>query len=185
MDEKTKSWCDGIRDMHPSWAYRLWNGKSISGLDKRLYGKMVAEGWKYNEIANYFRLLIVWIYGGIYLDTDCEAVRPLDPLLNYEAFAAPQDNESVDGSPNRLCSAVFGATPRHPWVERQLFSALDSRIIGEAWGVRLMTVSPRDGITEIPTEWVYPWSCKATSEEKAIKPTTLVAHHWVGSWVTK
>lgn len=41
---------------------------------------------KYAFVADYVRLYALQQYGGIYLDTDIEIVKPFDNLLHYSAF---------------------------------------------------------------------------------------------------
>lgn len=41
---------------------------------------------KYAFVADYVRLYALHMYGGVYLDTDIEVVKPFDGLLQYEAF---------------------------------------------------------------------------------------------------
>ena len=51
---------------------------------------------KYAYLTDYVRLIVVQNYGGIYFDTDVEAVRNFDDLLDNIAFFGFETNESVN-----------------------------------------------------------------------------------------
>ena len=50
------------------------------------YVKEAYEAKKWAFVTDYARLWIIYHYGGIYLDTDVELIKPLDCLLENEAF---------------------------------------------------------------------------------------------------
>ena len=50
------------------------------------YVKEAYEAKKWAFVTDYARLWIIYHYGGIYLDTDVEIIKPLDCLLENEAF---------------------------------------------------------------------------------------------------
>lgn len=51
---------------------------------------------KYAFVSDYARLDIIYTYGGIYLDTDVELVKPLDEILNNKCFMALEQPDRVD-----------------------------------------------------------------------------------------
>ena len=51
---------------------------------------------KYAYLTDYVRLIVVQNYGGIYFDTDVEAVRNFDDLLDNIAFFGFETNEYVN-----------------------------------------------------------------------------------------
>ena len=53
-----------------------------------------AKKWAF--VADYARLDIIFREGGIYLDTDVELLKPLDPLLHDKAFCARENREQVN-----------------------------------------------------------------------------------------
>jgi mannosyltransferase OCH1-like enzyme len=69
------------RSLNPTFEIKLWNQPMIDelGFDKSLYNKMYFDGQ--SDIARYY---ILHKYGGLYFDTDCVPLRPLDDSLLQE-----------------------------------------------------------------------------------------------------
>lgn len=164
-----------VRLHNPDWEYRLWDNDALA-----------KEGVKYDtlltrfkapvHVSDYVRLLVIQKFGGIYLDCDVECVRPIDRLLEFKAFAAPQDGTG------QICPAVFGAVPNHPWINWQLANADKYSIPDTPWNVTLMTDAPSEGVTLCPTSWFYPFLWDVPRAERTIGPDTMLIHHWKGSW---
>lgn len=64
------------------------------------YGVMRADVW---------RVCVVYAYGGIYVDTDCECVVPINQWINGYSLIVSEEVENGD-----ICNFAFAATPRHP-----------------------------------------------------------------------
>lgn len=128
------------------------------------------------HVAEIVRLEAVKQYGGVYLDCDVEVIKPLDPLLQYKAFAAIQDGSG------QVCNAVFGAEPNHPWIQWQLDNVDNYFKLNQPWSVTLMTQAPRKDVTLVPTDTFYPWLWTTPKAERKPTENTLAIHHWKGSW---
>lgn len=59
------------------------------------YTKMCYEQKKYAFLSDYVRLLVVNENGGIYFDTDVEVIKPVDALLENDAFFCFETSEYV------------------------------------------------------------------------------------------
>lgn len=176
MPEDVARMVETVRAMNPDFQHTVWSEESLNviGLD---VPALIAQHDLPNLAcaSSFLRLELLKRFGGIYLDTDCECLKPLDPLLDYEAFAAEQDG-------NRICNAVIGSVANHPWIEWQIehmgiFDIKD----GSAW-IYLMTATPRDGVTLIPPHWVYPWMYDTPEKLRVPHPESLLQHFWQGSW---
>ena len=88
-----KRWADfseRLRQMHPAWEYRLWTDADLPELFaadpfklERHFDRCPNFGFQ----SDLMRLMILWQVGGVYLDTDCEPLRPLDGLQeSLDAF---------------------------------------------------------------------------------------------------
>lgn len=66
-------------------------------------------------VSDYVRLRVVCDYGGIYLDTDVEVIRSLDPLLKHSCFLGIQQEKHVCNT-----GLGFGAEAAHPVVHKML-----------------------------------------------------------------
>ena len=64
------------------------------------YGVMRADVW---------RVCVVYVYGGIYVDTDCECVVPIHQWVNNHSLVVAQEVPNGD-----LANFAFASEPKHP-----------------------------------------------------------------------
>lgn len=175
LDKRTLDWMQSFRRFHSmDWSFRLWHEGNVHQLG--------LEPWAFEHSsfagsANIIRLHALYQEGGIFADSDVECLKPLDKLLQYDAFAAQQP---IDGL---LCNAFAGATKGHPWIKWQIENFGDQRIHDASRGVYVMDEAPREGVTIIPTEWCYPFSWEDPVEDRKPHKDSLVQHWWAKSWV--
>lgn len=162
-------------DLNPTWERRLWTADNLDELGLN-YDKLLAVFEAPVHVSDYVRLAALLKFGGIYLDSDVEVVRPLDSLLDNLAVAATQDDTG------QICPAVFGAHSSHRWVKWQIDHAESYSRPNHPWNVTLMTDAPRSGLTLVPTDTFYPWLWNAPKEDRKPTENTLCIHHWKGSW---
>ena len=110
IPDQHQRWIQGWRDLHPGWDYRIWNDSNRPSLVNE--AQFIAAD-NYSLKANIARYEIINRYGGVYLDTDFECLRCIEPLISdVEAFIAAEEPNSVKD----LGVGIFGATPGHPWT---------------------------------------------------------------------
>lgn len=70
----------------PDYEIKEWNESNfkIECAPKYVQDAYAAKKWAF--VSDYARLWIIYNYGGIYLDTDVELIKPLDSLLSYDGF---------------------------------------------------------------------------------------------------
>lgn len=97
---------------HPGWKMRLWTEEN---LPKNLRRTEVYERLRVPaERADILRLEVLWREGGVYLDTDFECLRSIEPLIEgLDFFAAYL-------KPGRTNNAVIGAVAGHAILDRAL-----------------------------------------------------------------
>lgn len=172
IPEHMKKWVTG--PIESGWRSVMWNESSLAEVGIYV-DQMISEWPKLAGVSNVVRLMLVEKFGGLYLDCDVEYIGPLDSLSGYSAVAAFQDDK-------RICNAIFGACANHPWVKWQLERIDTQKGFDPSWGVELMTAAPRDGLTIVPQEYFYPWLWDTPKEKRTVKDSTLLIHHWDGSW---
>lgn len=99
LQEYLKTW----RQHNSGYEIRLWTIEDFADVP------FVQECEKYNlhgYAVDYVKPYVLCNYGGIYLDTDVEVLRPLDDLLDNECFAGW---EHEDYDPPFLGTAIIGA----------------------------------------------------------------------------
>ena len=90
---------------------------------------------KWGFVPDYARLDVVYRYGGIYLDTDVEVLRPLDDLLKLDGFAGFESKWLI------ALGLGFGARPGHPMI-REFARSYENRHFILENGTLDMTASP-------------------------------------------
>lgn len=70
----------------PDYEIIEWNEENFDISSAPLYVRQAFEAKKWAFVTDYVRLDIVYRHGGIYLDTDVELIKPLDPLLQNKAY---------------------------------------------------------------------------------------------------
>jgi len=77
--------------------YRIveWNEDNFDVSTAPLYVRQAYEAGRWAFVTDYVRLRALTEQGGIYMDTDVEVIKPLDPFLKHEAFAGFENKSSV------------------------------------------------------------------------------------------
>ncbi len=79
----------------PDFEIREWNESNFDLEQVPAYVRQAYEAGRWAFVSDYVRLRALTEVGGVYLDTDVEIVRPLDPFLKHEAFAGFEHLERV------------------------------------------------------------------------------------------
>lgn len=78
-----KSW----KKYCPDYEIVEWNEGNFDISTAPLYVRQAYEAGRWAFVTDYVRLRGLLEMGGIYMDTDVEVVKPLDPYLHHQAFA--------------------------------------------------------------------------------------------------
>lgn len=101
------------RKYMPDYEIIEWNEDNFD-VNRNAYTKMCYEQKKYAFLTDYLRLVIVEEQGGIYFDTDVEALRSFDDLLVHPAFAGFENDMHI------ATGLGFGAEPHNPVIQQML-----------------------------------------------------------------
>ena len=103
-----------------SWAkympeYKIieWNEDNFD-INQNSYCKFCYENRKWAYLSDFVRLKVVSEYGGIYFDTDVEAIRSFDELCEYSAFFGFENDKNV------ATGLGFGAEAHHPILKAMI-----------------------------------------------------------------
>lgn len=80
-----KKCIDSWKKYCPEYKIICWNESNFDFKGNR-YAKEAYEAGKWAFVSDYVRLKVIYEYGGIYLDTDVELIRSLDPLLKGNGY---------------------------------------------------------------------------------------------------
>lgn len=98
----------------PDWEYKLWNEENFDVNALPYTAEAYAAG-KYAFVSDVARLKALHDEGGVYLDTDVEVFRSLDPLLINKAFAGFEGSKHKPVGTCVMASEVAGV-----WVSEML-----------------------------------------------------------------
>ncbi len=83
-----KKYCKG-------YEIKEWNEDNFDISSAPLYVRQAYEAKKWAFVSDYVRLWAMVKYGGIYMDTDVEVVKPLDKFLENEAFSGFESETTI------------------------------------------------------------------------------------------
>lgn len=86
-----KSWKKYCKD----YELREWNEQTFDISSAPLYVRQAYEAKKWAFVTDYVRLFAMVNYGGIYMDTDVEVIKPLDQYLHHQAFSGFEDDVNI------------------------------------------------------------------------------------------
>jgi len=185
-----KQYCQG-------WEIKEWNEDNFDISSAPLYVRQAYKAKKWAKVTNYARLKVVYDNGGVYLDTDVQLLKPLDPFLQYDAYFGLQTSEYNN------TGLGFGAVAGAP-VLKELMSNYESIPFIKADGTRDMTTCPiidtdvflrhgmkqedsfqiiENNIALLPTEILNPFNYLTYELRKTDNSYSI---HWCqGSWLDK
>lgn len=182
LPEKFRAYRDGWLALHPDWEYKLWNLDNLDFTPQRM--DLISSAPNYAQMADVLRYEILLRHGGIYLDTDFECLRNIDPILvGVKNFACSEDGRSIT-------NAIIGAELNSIYMERCV-RALPKRVgilnTSVETGPGLLTrVLLGEGLagdfTLFPREWFYPYNYNETHRANEQFPKAYAVHRWAGSW---
>ena len=170
----------GFERLHPEWEMRLWTDADLEELgitdDERRRARSPSE------LSNLVRYEVLARHGGVYVDTDFEARRPLDDLLpGVELFAALE-------LPGRAACGVVGAVPGHRAMERAARLSRQTLGLGlhsaDANGPYFLTLllEQEPEATIFGADKFYPYRWDEPERAGEPFPDAYAVHHWTLSW---
>ncbi|XWV25489.1 glycosyl transferase [Tupanvirus deep ocean] len=116
-----------FKDHNPDFQVMFWNMERVNQLFDRnpqiaKYKNIWTNLPHHIQKCDMARFIIIYLYGGVYVDLDFMCFKNLSPLLNRElllVFEPPEHSEIWnDPVPARLYNGFIGSVPRHPfWLD--------------------------------------------------------------------
>ncbi len=176
-----------------SWAWHLpdyelvrWDESNVD-VYAHTFTAAAHNAGRYAFVADYVRMQVLAREGGIYLDTDVEALAPFDPLLDNDLFIGLEWDD-------RVGTSVIGAAPGHwlpkamlAWYDRVRFDTqrlselVNVNEVSRLLGVKGFGASPQEQL--IGWDRVFPVGVFADPHRQAAAGVRPVARHlYAGSW---
>jgi len=180
----------------PDYELILWNEDNFD-ISCNQYVKEAYESKKYAFVTDYVRLYTLYFYGGIYMDTDVEVLKPLDKFLEHRAFTGCENKE--------FCvTGIMAAEKGHKWIEALLNDYNDKKFIlpdgsyNKTPNTHLITKITIEKYGWEPKNEhqilkeglnIYPFEVFCAKDWKTGKimssGNTYTIHHFSGSWHTR
>lgn len=182
---QVEAWWEHFRQLHPGWEL-MTHRDPLNADDWPELGDLWHACQNGAQRAGLIRLEALWRWGGVYVDSDIEPYRSLEPLLHLPGFSAWEDNKVAP-------DAVLGAEPGHPAVAIMMLRARHAIIYNlDAWhsgpGVSTATLPGRPDWLLLPPGSFYPYSYldknRAGDDHMTQQPWCFGVHRWHGSWLT-
>lgn len=122
LPESTKKYIQTWKKYLPDFEIILWNEENFD-INLYSYARDAYVDGKFAFVADVCRAHVLYHEGGIYLDTDVEVLKSLEPLLEHTAFAGFEVStlDIVDGTKEvNLQMGVIGSEKKSLWIEKIL-----------------------------------------------------------------
>lgn len=186
IPERYEQFWQGLSELHPDWELITWNDSNkLDWLRCRdVFDAVTSHAGR----ADVLRYEIIAKYGGVYVDTDVEGLKPFDPLLDDDrAFIAWENTEL-------LCPTVIGAPPNHAALNALLdelpdwFAHNKRKPPNEQTGPVFITKQwrRRDDVRRLPPVAFYPvgwWEKKRLGGPYPAR--SYAVHHWDKGWAAE
>ncbi len=177
----------------PDYEIIEWNESNFDiGICPYVKGAYDAKMWAY--VSDYARFHILNQYGGIYLDTDVELLKPFDELLDNYAFAGFASDSVV-------ATGLVFACEKDNWLCREVLSTYegeefinDSPEIILAIGRRVTSILVNHGLKtngekqNVDGIVIYPKYCFNPTDgdmRAEVDNRAYSIHHYAATWFSK
>lgn len=192
LPKKAKKCIESWREYLPDYEIKEWNEDNVD-INLNSYIKQAYEAKKYAFVSDYVRFYALYTEGGIYMDVDVEVIKPLNALLNNDAFLGFEDDNGVNPG------LIFASVKETPFLKEILNSYSNRYFINNDGSYNTRTVV--EYTTEIliknglklnnekqviyniviyPKEYFSPLNYK--TNKLSITNNTFTIHHYNGSW---
>lgn len=186
----------------PDYDIWEWNESNYNVRQLRYTSKAYDAG-KYAFVSDYVRVWALFEYGGVYLDTDVEIIRPLYDLIDKGSFMGCEIDGGIPGkeikvAPGLICTAEVS----HLIVYSEILEIYENiRIIDDSYDfssyaiVKITTdvlkncglknisgIQTCSGITIYPAEYFNPMD--SLTGKITYTPNTRTIHRYSHSWGT-
>ncbi|MCL2804572.1 MAG: hypothetical protein FWD26_01355 [Treponema sp.] len=192
IPQKYQSFIQGWQDLHPDWEIIKWNKENFD-CQSHPWVKAAIEQENWSLASDVIRSYALLNYGGVYLDTDIELLKPLDELTAENDFFIGYESDFWFGS------AVLGSKKGHRLIkevhDRYLspcekinsnsnmmtvfnFSAATKRLYNPKLDGK--TKKLEDNVKLFSSEYFYPKNY--ITHRIKITENTIAVHHLSSNW---
>ncbi|WP_051666125.1 glycosyltransferase family 32 protein [Pedobacter sp. R20-19] len=209
LDTLRKTWINH----HPDWSYKLWTDVDNRELVKEYYPDFLSlyDNYENNiQRADVIRYMILYKFGGIYVDLDFECFENLTATLAGKLCVfgkEPEEHCQMHQRELIVCNAFIASIPEHPFMElvlkelqenKKMYNDVDTQVMettGPFMITRLYNNYKAQDVEILNADVIYPLSrqevLKSTHQEH-ISPViqkklndAIAVHYWFNTWVKR
>ncbi|MDD3038884.1 glycosyltransferase family 32 protein [Bacteroides sp.] len=119
-----------IQENHLGWNIRLYNKDDAENILTQYLPEYINiyNSFCYNvQKADFLRIVLVYLFGGFYMDLDMLSLKPLDELRKYSLILGEEKTvcQSEQEALNlryqlRIANYMFGGMPKHPFLLKMM-----------------------------------------------------------------
>ncbi len=198
MPEEHQNYVKKCKEVMPNYNVMIWNEDNFDFSNCK-YAMEAYNSKKYGFVADYIRISVLEKYGGIYLDTDVEVIKPFDDLLNCTFFTCFENDAYVQ-------TAILGAEKNNQLIkDMKSFYENKNFIINkkpdltpnpfyftyflyknynlELYNKQQTLKKDKDILNIFPCDYFAP--INFTTKKLTITENTYAIHHFANSWQGK
>lgn len=177
----------------PDWEIKEWN-ESNYDVHCCKYVEQAYEAKKWAFVSDYARFDILRRFGGLYLDTDVELLKPIPEQYFENPFTAVDSNGMV--APGQII-----ALPINHWLAESIAESYENSVFDENNLTADATINTRvnnylkskgfeekDDFQKVDDLFIYPsiqfCGFDVNINEYNFTSETIAVHHFAGSWMT-
>lgn len=165
----------------PDYEVKIWNEENYSCNEPFFQKLLKKEKWAF--CADYARLDILLKYGGIYLDTDMEVLKPFDSMLHTKCFLGMESEKFIS-------AGIIGCEMNNSFIKDSLEEVKKSLQVEFIPIPKILTKVYNNGdykdVEIYPRDYFYPYNPFAYSIKNLmyidVTERTHAIHHWNYSW---
>lgn len=176
----------------PDYKIVRWDESNFD-VNSNQFCKEVYTTKKWAFVTDYVRLHVLYNYGGIYMDTDVEVIKPLNKFLQHEAFSGFETKDYIP-------TGIIAAKKNNKWIKLLLDDFIGKKFIidnkldmtpnvvnmtkltKENYPLKLNNEYQDLGdLTLYPTDFFCPKSF--ITKKFDLTDNTHTIHHFEGSWL--
>jgi inositol phosphorylceramide mannosyltransferase catalytic subunit len=191
---KYRSYVESWKEFNPTWIHRFWddeNTKNLNLINRDKFEKTTNLGQK----SDILRYELLYKYGGMYVDTDFECLKPFNDLTTLKFFTGIAYPSTIE-----MYIGLIASIPEHPIIRDCIFNMSN---ISDRDAVQVMSTTGNyhftrqfmdnmhktTGIVAFPMNFFYPFpnttrdTCVGEERRRFIKDCSYAIHHWGVSWL--
>ena len=193
--KKYKKWAKTWQRLNPSWEYKLWTEKEVRTLNltsQKYLDKSTNIGFKSDVI----RYEILKRFGGLYIDTDFECIRPIPKSFlkfNFVACTLFSNKPEIANGMimTKIGSKLIDNILKDINFEKEIKDPMDTIIESGPLNLtkQFFLLSPQEikKCLILPSNYFYPFPNFLLNKSKDaytfITKETIGIHHWEMSWM--